>query len=97
MPASTQRIEPSTQLGTGAASRRIANFAGAQASVMIPAPFAEKNHNGGMSRLEHEFSALAGAIENAAPNERARIARAAATAAVEAAQVDDDAIVEALT
>jgi hypothetical protein len=50
-----------------------------------------------MSRLEHEFSALAGTIENAAPNERARIARAAATAAVEAAQVDDDAIVEALT
>ena len=56
----------------------------------------EKNHNARVGRLEHEFSALAVAIEHATSDERRRVAVAVATAAVEATGLNDAAVAEAI-
>jgi hypothetical protein len=50
-----------------------------------------------MSRLAHEFDALAAAIEQASPAVRTRIAATVAMAAVKAARLEDGTITEALT
>lgn len=49
-----------------------------------------------VGRLEHEFGALAAAIERATSDDRRRVAAAVATAAVEATGLNDEAVAEAV-